>query len=73
VLAFLEVIPTALAGIADILPAGSVPPAVHDTLAQWLPSSLSSYRDAFVFVFLILVLLFRPQGILRGRAREETP
>jgi branched-chain amino acid transport system permease protein len=50
-----------------------VPPEVHDLLAQWLPSSLSSYRDAFVFVFLILMLLFRPQGILRGRAREETP
>lgn len=73
VLAFLEVIPTALAGIADILPAGSVPPEVHDFLATWLPSSLSSYRDAFVFVFLILMLLFRPQGILRGGAREETP
>ncbi len=72
-LAFLEVIPTALAGIADILPQGSVPPEVHDLLAQWLPSSLSSYRDAFVFAFLILMLLFRPQGILRGRAREETP
>jgi branched-chain amino acid transport system permease protein len=73
VLAFLEVVPTALAGIADILPPGSVPPAVHDLLAQWLPSSLSSYRDAFVFVFLILMLLFRPQGILGGGAREETP
>ena len=29
---------------------------------QWLPSSLASYRDAFVFVVLILVLLVRPQG-----------
>ncbi len=73
VLAFLEVIPTALAGIADILPAGSVPPEVEDLLSQLLPSSLSSWRDAIVFVFLILMLLFRPQGILRGRAREETP
>ena len=32
------------------------------------PSCLASYRDAFVFVILILVLLFRPQGIL-GPAR----
>jgi branched-chain amino acid transport system permease protein len=72
-LAFLEIIPTTFGGIADILPAGSVPPEVHDLLAQWLPSSLGSWRDAFVFVFLILMLLFRPQGILRGRAREDTP
>ena len=48
-------------------------PRSHDLLAQVLPSSLASYRDAFVFVFLILMLLFRPNGILRGRAREETP
>jgi len=72
-LAFLEVIPTTFAGIADILPAGSVSPEVHDLLKQVLPSSLASYRDAFVFVFLILMLLFRPNGILRGRAREDTP
>ena len=72
-LALLEIIPTALAGIADILPPGSVSPAVHDLLAQLLPSSLASFRDAFVFLFLILMLLFRPNGILGGRAREEAP
>ncbi len=72
-LALLEIIPTALAGIADILPPGSVSPAFHDLLAQLLPSGLASYRDAFVFLFLILMLLFRPNGILGGRAREEAP
>ena len=72
-LAFLEIIPTALAGIADILPQGSVSPELHDLLARFLPSGLASYRDAFVFVFLILVLLFRPNGILAGAAKEETP
>jgi branched-chain amino acid transport system permease protein len=72
-LAFLEVIPTTFAGIADILPAGTVSPEVHDLLKQVLPSALGSWRDAFVFVFLILMLLFRPNGILRGGAREETP
>ena len=34
-----------------------------------LPSSLASYRDAVVFIVLILVLLVRPQGIL-GRRDE---
>jgi len=72
-LGLLEVIPTALSGIADILPPGAVSPGVHDLLGQVFPSSLGSYRDAFVFVFLILMLLFRPNGIVGGGGREEVP
>ncbi|MEO8469275.1 MAG: branched-chain amino acid ABC transporter permease [Chloroflexota bacterium] len=72
-LGFLEVIPTALGGIADILPPGAVSPEVHNLLATIFPSALGSYRDAIVFVVLILMLLFRPNGILGGSAREETP
>jgi branched-chain amino acid transport system permease protein len=69
VLGALEVVVTALAGIGDLLPAGSVPPEVRGFLQTWLPSSLASYRDAVVFVVLIIVLLVRPQGIL-GRRDE---
>jgi branched-chain amino acid transport system permease protein len=72
VLGMLEVFWTALAGIAAIIPVGSVPPGVREFLEQWLPSSLTSWRDGFVFVFLILVLLVRPQGILGRRDREDT-
>jgi branched-chain amino acid transport system permease protein len=67
----LEVLLTAIPGIGDILPPGLVSPGVQVWLKQWLPSSLTSYRDAFVFVVLILVLLFRPNGILGRREREE--
>lgn len=73
VLALLEVLPTALFGIGDIIPADSIPPELHDLINTVLPGELASYRDAFVFVFLIIVLLFRPNGLLAGRAREETP
>ena len=72
VLGFLEVLATALAGIGDLLPPGSVPTRCATFLQQWLPSSLASYRDAFVFIVLILVLLVRPQGILGRRDREES-
>jgi branched-chain amino acid transport system permease protein len=67
----LEVLLTAIPGIGDILPPGLVAPGVQAWLRQWLPSSLTSYRDAFVFVVLILVLLFRPNGIMGSREREE--
>ncbi len=67
----LEVLLTAIPGIGDILPPGMVSPGVLAFLKQWLPGSLTSYRDAFVFVVLILTLLFRPNGILGQRGREE--
>jgi branched-chain amino acid transport system permease protein len=71
VLGGLEVLLTAIPGIGDILPPGLVSPGVQAWLRTWLPSSLTSYRDAFVFIVLILVLLFRPNGILGRREREE--
>jgi branched-chain amino acid transport system permease protein len=72
VLGFLEVLVTALAGIGNILPPGSVSPEVRALLQQVLPGSLASWRDAIVFIVLILVLLVRPQGILGRRNREDT-
>jgi branched-chain amino acid transport system permease protein len=71
VLGILEVLVTSLAGIGDLLPAGSVPPEVRSFLQQWLPSGLASWRDAIVFVVLILVLLVRPQGILGRRTQVD--
>lgn len=66
VLGGLEVLLTALPGLGDLLPPGPL----ADFFKTVLPSSLSSYRDAFVFIFLILVLLFRPNGILGKQERE---
>jgi branched-chain amino acid transport system permease protein len=71
VLGFLEVLVTALAGIGDLLPQGSVSPEFRAFLQDWLPSELASYRDAVVFIVLILVLLVRPQGILGRRDQED--
>ena len=36
-----------------------------------LPQSLLDYRQAFVFAIVLLVLLFRPQGLVRGPAVAE--
>ncbi len=67
----LEVFLTAIPGVGDILPAGLVSPEVQAALRRWLPGTLTSYRDAFVFIALILMLLFRPSGLLGQRQREE--
>lgn len=59
---------------------GSVPGAVlggyllgvlEILLQGLLPDALTAYRDAFVFVFLIILLLFRPNGILGATEREK--
>src|SRR5581483_8552903 len=51
-LGFLEVLLTALPGLGDILPASSTNPALIAFFKTYLPGTLTSYRDAFVFVIL---------------------
>jgi branched-chain amino acid transport system permease protein len=36
-----------------------------------LPQQLLKFRDAFTFMFVIIILLFRPQGLIRGAYTEE--
>ncbi len=69
-LGLLEVTLTALPGLGDILPAQTTSPAVIQFFKTYLPGPLSSYRDAFVFIALILLLLVRPGGILGSSDRE---
>jgi branched-chain amino acid transport system permease protein len=59
---------------------GSIPGAVLGAyilgfgeifLVSLLPDALTTYRDAFIFSALILILLFRPQGILGSTEAEK--
>jgi branched-chain amino acid transport system permease protein len=36
-----------------------------------LPQSLLEYREAFMFIFVILILLFRPEGLIRSNYLPE--
>ena len=47
-------------GIAEMLFAGL------------MPTSITAYREAFVFVLLIIVLLFKPNGIFGGKGGEKS-
>ena len=74
-------IPVLKAFVATVIGGfGSIPGAVLGAyilgfgeifLVAWLPDALTSYRDAFVFAALILVLLVRPQGILGSTEPEK--
>lgn len=74
-------IPVLKAFVATVIGGfGSIPGAVIGAyilgfgeiyLTSLLPEALSGYRDAFVFGSLILILLFRPQGILGSTEPEK--
>jgi branched-chain amino acid transport system permease protein len=40
-------------------------------LQTWLPQSVNNYRDAVLFGIVILVLLFRPEGIVKPAYSRE--
>lgn len=74
-------IPVLKAFVATVIGGfGSIPGAVLGAyilgfgeifLVALLPDSLTTYRDAFIFAALILILLFRPQGILGSTEAEK--
>ncbi|MDR0432182.1 MAG: branched-chain amino acid ABC transporter permease [Bifidobacteriaceae bacterium] len=45
--------------------------AVANVLSLTLPTSLLSFRDAFMFVIVIMFLVLRPEGLIRGSYAEE--
>jgi branched-chain amino acid transport system permease protein len=65
---------TVLGGMASLVGAvigGFVLGGLTTGLEQGLPTELRPFRDAFVFGAVILILVFRPQGIIAGRSARE--
>jgi branched-chain amino acid transport system permease protein len=65
---------TVLGGMASLVGAvvgGFILGGLTTGLEQGLPDDLRVYRDAFVFAAVVLILVFRPQGIVAGRAAGE--
>ena len=46
---------------------GLVLGALSSLLGTYLPDSLAPFRDAFVFSFPVVILLFRPDGLLAAK------
>lgn len=67
-------IATVIGGMGSLIGAvvgGFMVGAFSVVLQAVLPVELRSYRDAFVFALVILILLWRPQGLVPVRAVEE--
>ena len=65
---------TVIGGLHSLLGAaigGFVLGALTILLQAWLPEGLLVYRDSFVYGTVILVLLFRPQGIIAAKSLRE--
>lgn len=45
--------------------------SLHIVMQTFLPQNLLAFLDAFIFGVVILVLVFRPEGIVRGRFQTE--
>ena len=59
--------------ISGSLAGGFLVGFVTSLLASWLPQEMSNFKDAYVFLLVIIVLLIRPQGLLiKGRGVART-
>lgn len=63
-----------IGGMTNLLGAvvgGYVYGIVYSLLSLWLPQSLLDYREAFMFLIVIVILVFRPSGLIRGNTAPE--
>jgi len=59
--------------ISGALAGGFIVGFASSMLATWLPQGIGNFRDAYVYVLVILVLLLKPAGLLvRGRGVVRT-
>ncbi len=63
--------PADVLGLLGAVVGGYVYGMVYSLLSLWLPQSLLDYREAFMFLIVILILVFRPSGLIRGNTTPE--
>lgn len=70
-IALIAVVVGGMNGLSGAILGGYLLGALTVGLQLFLPQSVLAFRDAFVFGVVILVLVFRPQGIVKGRYSAE--
>jgi branched-chain amino acid transport system permease protein len=69
--AFIATVVGGMFSLAGAVAGGFIYGLLFNLLSVFLPASLINYRDAFMFVIVILFLLFKPEGLIRGNYTEE--
>lgn len=70
-IAFIATVVGGMYSLVGAVIGGFVYGLLFNLLSILLPASLINYRDAFMFVIVILFLLFRPEGLIKGNYTEE--
>lgn len=71
IIAFIATVIGGLRSMVGAVVGGYVFGFITVTINLMLPQSLLDFRDAFTFALVILVLLFRPEGLIRSRYAVE--
>ena len=71
IIAFVGTVIGGLGSLAGAALGGFLVGAASILLQALLPPDLRVFREAFVFVAVALVLLFRPQGLIPARGLKE--
>lgn len=70
-IALIAVVVGGMNGLSGSIVGGYLLGALTVGLQLMLPQSVLAFRDAFIFAVVILVLVFRPQGLVKGRYSAE--
>jgi branched-chain amino acid transport system permease protein len=70
-IALIAVVVGGMNGLTGSIVGGYLLGALTVGLQLLLPQSVLAFRDAFIFAVVVLVLVFRPQGLVRGRYSAE--
>lgn len=70
-IAFIAVVTGGMHSTVGAVVGGFVYGLIFNLLSVTLPASMISYRDAFMFALVVVFLLFRPAGIIKGGYTEE--
>lgn len=70
-IAFIATVIGGMNSLVGAVAGGYVYGLLFNLLSVLLPASMINYRDAFMFAIVILFLLLKPEGLIRGSYTEE--
>lgn len=70
-IAFVATVIGGMNSLVGAVVGGYVYGILNSLLSLLLPQSLLDYREAFLFIVVILILLFRPEGLIRANVTPE--